>query len=237
MKKILVTNDDGIQSDGIIRLAALAKSYGEVWVIAPDSQRSAMSHSTTFHKSVEMQEVDFAVSGVHAYASSGTPADCVRIGILNMIPGKPDYVFSGINNELNIASDLQYSATIGAALEAAYLKVPAIAFSEADVRAHEVTDYYLPEVTSRLMGLPLGRNEIWNVNFPSCDLSTCNGILYDRTVSVDDFYTEHYRETVLADGKTAYMVEAIRHWRATKGTDLCAIIDHYVSVGKVRNLT
>ena len=85
MQKILITNDDGIQSDGIIRLARAAKKYGKVWVVAPDGQRSAMSHRITLHETIEFLSVDFPVEGVHAYASTGTPADCVRFGILNIV--------------------------------------------------------------------------------------------------------------------------------------------------------
>ena len=79
MKKILITNDDGIDADGLIRLARATVEFGEVWVVAPDSQRSAMSHSITLRHSIEAWKVDFPVSGVHAYACDGTPADCIRI--------------------------------------------------------------------------------------------------------------------------------------------------------------
>ena len=86
MKKILITNDDGIDSDGLIRLAKVAMEFGEVWVVAPHSQRSAMSHSITLRHSIEAWEVDFPVPGIRAYACDGTPADCVRIGVLNIVP-------------------------------------------------------------------------------------------------------------------------------------------------------
>ena len=92
MRKILITNDDGIQSDGIIRLAEMAVKLGEVWVVAPDSQRSAMSHSITLRHSIEAWKVDFPVEGVQAFACNGTPADCVRIGTLNIVPGKPENI-------------------------------------------------------------------------------------------------------------------------------------------------
>ena len=123
MRKILITNDDGIDSDGIIRLAQVAKEFGEVYVVAPDGQRSAMSHSITLRHSIEAWEVEFPVEGVKAYACNGTPGDCVRIGVLNIVPGRPDNVFSGINYGYNVATDLQYSATAGAAFEAAFQKV------------------------------------------------------------------------------------------------------------------
>ena len=143
MRKILITNDDGINADGLVRLARAAAEFGEVWVVAPDSQRSAMSHSVTLRHPIEAWQVDFQVPGVRAYACDGQPADCVRIGVLNIVPGKPDHVLSGINYGYNLASDLQYSATAGAAFEAAFQKIHSIAFSEDAGDIHEVTDRYL----------------------------------------------------------------------------------------------
>lgn len=237
MKKILITNDDGINSDGIVRLAKAAAEFGEVWVVAPDSQRSAMSHSISLRYSIEAWEVDFPVEGVHAYACNGTPADCVRIGVLNIVPGKPDHVFSGINYGYNAATDLQYSATAGAAFEAAFQKVHAIAFSEDACQIHEVTDRYLKEVIAELLDKPLGINQIWNVNFPGGSLSDCKGILYDRTVSTDVFYMDRYSETIVSDGKISYTVDGIRNYEAEDGTDLRAIFDNYVSVGVATNIS
>lgn len=236
-RKILITNDDGIDSNGIIRLAKVAKEFGEVWVVAPDSQRSAMSHSITLRHPVEAWEVEFPVEGVHAYACNGTPGDCVRIGSLNIIPGKVDHVFSGINYGFNAATDLQYSATVGAAFEAAFQGLHSIAFSEDAKENHEVTDRYLKEIMEKLIDLPLEQNQIWNVNFPCCDLEECKGVLYERTVSTDDFYHDHYNETVLEDGKISYMVEGVRNYEASAGTDLRAILDNYVSVGKANNIS
>lgn len=237
MKKILITNDDGIDADGIVRLARAATEFGEVWVVAPDSQRSAMSHSVTLRHSIDAWKVDFPVPGVHAYACDGQPADCVRIGALNIVPGKPDYVFSGINYGYNAATDLQYSATAGAAFEAAFQKIHTIAFSEEACENHEVTDRYLQEIIAELVEKPLGANQIWNVNFPGCGLAECKGILRDRKVSTDVFYMDRYNETVVSEGRISYMVEGIRNYNAEEGTDLKAIFDYYVSVGVVANIS
>ena len=106
MRKILITNDDGINAGGIVRLARTAAEFGEVWVVAPDSERSAMSHSLTLRQPIEAWQVDFPVPGVHAYACDGRPADCVRIGVLNKVPGRPDHVFAGINYGYNVATDI-----------------------------------------------------------------------------------------------------------------------------------
>lgn len=237
LKKILITNDDGITSDGIIRLAEVASAFGEVWVVAPDSQRSAMSHSITLRHSVEAWECEFPVTGVHAYTCDGKPADCVRIGVLNIVPGKPDHVFSGINYGYNAATDLQYSATAGAAFEAAFQGIHAIAFSEEACENHEVTDKYLRGIMAELLEQPLQQGQIWNVNFPGCGVEACKGILRERKVSGDVFYSDRYQETVVAPGRISYMVNGIRNYEATEGTDLKAIFDNYVSVGIVTNIS
>lgn len=237
MRKILITNDDGINADGIIRLAQAATEFGEVWVVAPDSQRSAMSHSITLRHSVDAWKVDFPVPGVHAYACSGTPGDCVRIGSLNIVPGKPDHVFSGINYGFNAASDIQYSATAGAAFEAAFQGIHTIAFSEDACEIHEVTERYLKEIIAELLNKPLGVNQIWNVNFPGCQLAECNGILRDRKVSTDAFYVDRYIETTVSEDKVSYMVEGIRNYSALEGTDLKAIFDNYISIGIATNIS
>ena len=237
MRKILITNDDGINADGIIRLVQAATEFGEVWVLAPDSQRSAMSHSITLRHSVDAWKVDFPVPGVHAYACSGTPGDCVRIGSLNIVPEKPDHVFSGINYGFNAASDIQYSATAGAAFEAAFQGIHTIAFSEDACEIHEVTERYLKEIIAELLNKPLGVNQIWNVNFPGCQLAECNGILRDRKVSTDAFYVDRYIETTVSEDKVSYMVEGIRNYSALEGTDLKAIFDNYISIGIATNIS
>ena len=237
MKKILITNDDGIDSDGLIRLVKVAMEFGEVWVVAPQSQRSAMSHSITLRHSIEAWEVDFPIPGVHAYACDGTPADCVRIGVLNIVPGKPDHVFSGINYGYNVGSDLQYSATAGAAFEASFQKIHTIAFSEDADEMHEVTDEYIKDIMGELLDKTLEMNQIWNVNFPGCRVEECKGILRDRAVSMEEFYKDRYIETRVSEGRISYMVEGIRNYEASQGTDLRAILDNYVSVGIATNIS
>ena len=128
---ILITNDDGIEADGLIRLAEAAKEFGEVWVVAPKRERSAASHSITLRRHIDVYpHNDFPVEGVKAYHCSGKPADCVRVGALAVMPEKPDLVLSGINYGYNSATDIQYSATVGAAFEAAFQGIHAIALSE-----------------------------------------------------------------------------------------------------------
>lgn len=236
--KILITNDDGIGSNGIIRLSEAAKKLGDVWVVAPESQRSAQSHRITLRHSFDAWEEEFPVEGVKAYACSGTPADCVRIGVLNIVPGKPDLVLSGINYGFNVATDLQYSATAGAAFEAAFQGIHTIAFSEDACDIHEVTDRYLQELLEELAYVPIEHNQIWNVNFPGCPLSECKGILRDRRVCTNRmFYKDTYDESEGPDGRTTYMVNGKRNYIAEDGTDLKAVFENYVSVGVANNIT
>ena len=236
MRKILITNDDGITSDGLLRLAQAAKKYGEVWVVAPDGQRSAMSHRITLHEPIEFFPVEFLVEGVHAYASTGTPADCVRFGILNIVKEKPDFVFSGINFGYNCGTDIQYSATVGSALEAACVGIPAIAFSEGASECHEVTDTYLDQMMGELMEQPLAHNQIWNVNFPQCRLEELQGILYDRKIADCGFFIDEYLEEELENGRIRLIVNGNYNEDAPEASDFRALVDGYISVGRVNNL-
>lgn len=235
MRKILVSNDDGINNEGIIRLASVAKQYGEVWVVAPDKQYSATSHSATFWDPLEVNEVEFPVEGVHAYAASGTPSDCVYLGINAIIPGGPDLVLCGINEGINVGKDVQYSATIGAAMEAACRGIQTIAFSEDTEGCNETTEKYIAKLTAELIDKPLGKNEIWNVNFPSVPADECKGVLYERVLSPDDIYAGGCKVISQEGSKTVYLFGFDRSCKNPEGTDLGAIKAKYISVGIVRN--
>lgn len=237
MRKILVTNDDGIDSEGIRRLAEVASKFGEVWIVAPCKQYSAMSHSATFWAPIDVWPVDFPVEGVHAYATTGTPSDCVCVALNAVLPFKPDVVFCGINAGYNIASSIQYSGTCGAAFEAANQGCHTIAFSENHEGTHEVADRYIEEIASVLIDKPLGVNEIWNINFPGCTLEECNGVKYDCTVSQEQFFSGGYKEVKRDGDKVTYIIDYVPRWEAEEGSDLRAVIDNYVAVGKVKNFS
>ena len=236
--RILVTNDDGIYAGGLIRLAEAALKFGEVWVVAPDSERSAASHSVTLRHPLDVYPInDFPVKEVKAFSCSGMPVDCVRVGGLNVMPGKPDIVLSGINKGYNLAADIQYSATAGAAFEAAFQGYHAIAVSEGFDKPHEVTDRYLSEILEKLVKTPLPAGHIHNVNFPQCTLAECKGILWDRTVSPNMYYVDTYDaiEKLENDG-IRYMIHGTPRPIAEEGSDFKAILDNYVSVGIVNNI-
>lgn len=236
MKKILITNDDGINSDGLIRLAACAIKFGEVWVVAPDGQRSAFSHSVTLHSPIDVWHVDFPVPGVHAWAITGTPSDCVRLGVPNLVKAVPDAVFSGINFGYNIGTDIQYSATVGAALEAASQGIPAIAFSEGTGKSHVITEDFLEKMIAEYLEKPLEDNQIWNINFPDCQREEFRGILTGRTVARNAVFLDHYMEEKLADGRIRMQVVGKMQRNGAPGTDFEAVCSNCISVGIVNNL-
>ena len=149
---------------------------------------------------------------------------------------KPDYVFSGINYGYNSGTDIQYSATVGSALEAACAGVHAIAFSEGASECHEVTDAYLEQMLKELMEQPLAHNQIWNVNFPQCELEKLRGILYDRKIADCGFFIDEYLEEGLENGRIRLTVHGNYNENAPEGTDFRALVDGYISVGKVNNL-
>ncbi|MBP5491821.1 MAG: 5'/3'-nucleotidase SurE [Clostridiales bacterium] len=244
-RKILVTNDDGITSDGLVRLVREAAKWGEVWVVAPDGQRSAASHSLTISEPLDVKPVAFPVDGVHAFSCSGLPSDCVRIGSQCLMPERPDIVFSGINNGYNVGTDIQYSATVAAALDATMAGFPAIAFSEGfafDPResgaGRKVTEAYLPIVMEELLSSDPVPGIVINVNFPDCPIDQCKGILRDRKVSMNNPYFDIFKlEEELPDKTKRYSVHWVDRDHADEGTDLRALLDGYVSIGVVHNIS
>lgn len=125
---ILVTNDDGVTSPGLMALADALRAVGRVTVIAPDSNRSAIGRGITIHNPLHLEEVTLA-DGSPAYATDGTPVDCVRFAVSGVLDSVPDVVVSGINLGVNLGDDVTYSGTVAAALEGMLLGWPAIAVS------------------------------------------------------------------------------------------------------------
>lgn len=138
MTHILVTNDDGVESPGLLALKRALEPYGRVSVIAPDSNRSAIGRGITIHNPLHVEEVRLA-DGSPALATDGTPVDCVRFAMLGLLGGRPDVIVSGINLGVNLGDDVTYSGTVAAALEGVLLGWPAIAVSAqaTDLRADQ----------------------------------------------------------------------------------------------------
>ena len=237
MKTILVTNDDGINADGIVRLAKAARKYGKVWVVAPDYQRSAASHSISLRNSIDVFPHEFPVEDVKAFSCTGTPADCVRVGSLSVMDERPDVVLSGINDGYNVATDIQYSATAGAAFEAAFQGYHAVALSEGIGESHEVTDNYLDDMLRQALETELNYGEIVNINFPGCKMADFKGIKKGVSVSRNAFFIDRYKVVEKLDnGGLRYMVGGVHKSVPENGTDYGAVLKNYISFGKVNNI-
>ena len=201
--RILIVNDDGIKAPGIRKLAELSMKLGEVWVVAPKSQCSAMSQRITLFEDIEVTPECYDVDGVRAYSVGGTPADCVKVALEFLMPEKPDVVFSGINSGYNTGIDILYSGTVGAAMEALANGIRSFAFSNKNDTSWETVDAYLISIVKELLDENLSMDRIWNVNFPGCKLSECKGILRDRIPAKHQFYQDDSVRTNHADGSSS----------------------------------
>ena len=236
--KILVVNDDSIHAPGIALLAKAAMGLGEVTVVAPAHQCSAMSQKITIRGDMRVDQVaDFPVPVKAAYMVDGTPADCVKIAMQYLLEERPDYVFSGINDGYNAGFDIAYSGTLGAAFEAVMKGVPAMAFSSTMNAPLHIAEKYLVSIMRELMEAGQGRGEVWNVNFPAVAPEKLKGILRERTVAPFQFYSEDYRKTILPDGAVALTGQGsplTEGDAVPAGTDVEAVMKGYISIGKVK---
>ena len=235
--RILITNDDGIGAPGIRRLAEMAASLGEVWVVAPENQCSAMSHRITIRGQMTARRVDFPVPAASAWSLAGTPADCVKVALMYLMRDhRPDMVFSGVNHGYNAGYDIAYSGTVGAAMEAMMQGVPAMAWSTEAVDCHEVEDRYMREIAAELLAKKAPEGGIWNVNFPGCALADCRGIRWDTTVAPIQVFKESYSPNLTDDGEvlTIGATKTVSS-ETPEGTDLRAVLENYISVGIVKS--
>ncbi len=233
--KILIVNDDGIASRGIIHLARMAVQFGEVTVAAPASQCSAMSHRLTVFEKLLVKPEPFPVEGVSAWSVNGTPADCVKVGLMYLAGGKTDILFSGINEGLNTGRDILYSGTIGAAMEGIANGVPSIAFSCDTGSDFALADEQMPAITREILGKPAERDSIWNINFPACAPAECRGIRWERKPAQHPYYLDNYRRTDRGDGSFVLEPAGYPTRQGEAGSDIEAILDNCISVGLIRS--
>lgn len=162
--RILLANDDGIEAEGIRALYDALRDRHACTVVAPDGERSAFSHSLSIHSDLYYRKTEAG------YAVSGTPADCVKLGILHLMDARPDVVISGVNNGSNLGSDIMYSGTVSAAMEAAYLGVRGIAVSlshhNAPSSVYAAAARLIADNLDAFLRLPVHSETVLNVNYP-----------------------------------------------------------------------
>lgn len=229
--KLLVSNDDGILARGLECLERAARTLGEVWVVAPDREQSATSHSLTLHhplRPVQLAERRWQVDG--------TPTDCVMLAIEALLPSRPDFVLSGINHGPNMGEDVLYSGTVAAAMEGLALGVPSIAVSFAGrvLRSddHLLDDHVetLARLLRHLTALPdFPPDTLLNVNLPAVPAAEVKGVRLTRlgrrvfSGSLQPMRDPWGREIFWIGGGSV-------EWSGSDDSDFRAVRDGYVSV-------
>jgi 5'-nucleotidase len=161
---ILVSNDDGIHSDGLSALAAALAPHGRVVVVAPDREQSAVSHALTLHRPLRIDQV-----GTDRYTVDGTPTDCVNLAINGILRERPALVVSGINKGANLGDDVTYSGTVSAAMEGTLLGVPSVAVSQIGRGPYDFTTAatFAGELIERILRDGMPPDTLLNVNVPA----------------------------------------------------------------------
>ena len=235
-RHILVTNDDGIESPGLWKLAEIMSEIGQVMVVAPAAEASGSGTMVTYRRDLQVQQVPERLPGVKAYMVDGTPADCVLIGLRRLKEGWISVVAAGINPGANLGADLFLSGTCGAALMAAFRKITAIAISldlePAGDGAGRMPRWETAEAVSRMLarGIEAGTipdSAFLSANIPALPLDQIKGIQITRTApggymhlaERGDGVTERLQREIVPD---------LRH--AHPGTDIRAVVDGYVSI-------
>jgi 5'-nucleotidase len=227
--RILISNDDGIQSPGLHALVKALAGWGEIWVVAPDREQSAVGHAITLSEPIRL--FPWIVEGAdHAYATSGFPADCVKLALTELMPERPDLVMSGINRGENTGISVIYSGTVSAATEGTINGIPSIAVSLASFTsgrfdaAAQVARHIAEVVMER--GLPA--ETLLNVNVPDLPTEALSGIRVARQGRA------RFQETFLkrADprGKIYYWMDGDKVPLTESETDGTALHEGYVTV-------
>ena len=237
MHKILLSNDDGIQAEGIRALREAVGGLAETTVVAPDSQRSAVSQAITLTRPLVSRPWPPPPAEPFGIGLSGTPADCVKLAVQHLMPARPDFVFSGINLGPNAGIAALYSGTVAVATEAAIMGIPSVAFS-----LYTFTDplWATAKAVARSLAARLLSGEFaiepgicWNVNIPNLPLAELRGLRVTRTAAsrYDETYVPHGDPW----GNTYYWMSGdLRDLDPAPDSDLLALREGYVSLTPLR---
>ena len=228
---IFVTNDDGIFSKGIKSLIEVAVEFGDVLIIAPDKPQSGMGHAITVNQILRL-EPSFLFDGLSAYTCSGTPVDCVKLGIYEVMQRKPDLILSGINHGENTSTNVLYSGTMSAAVEGAMENIPSIGFSLADFQSDadfsEVQEVARKIIPQALMSY-FPPNVCLNVNVPKKSETKIKGIKVCKQAHA--FWEDRFDKRLDQFGKPYYWLTGeFLNEDKSEDTDLFALQNGYASV-------
>ena len=229
---ILVTNDDGITAPGIRILISVMNEIGDVVVVAPDSPQSAMGHAITINSTLHCQKIKIDNGPQLEYSCSGTPADCVKLGVNEILDEKPDLCVSGINHGSNSSINVIYSGTMSAAIEATIEGVPAIGFSLLDYRWNANFNHikkYIKMITLKALEKGIPKETTLNVNFPNIDKGEIKGIKICRQAK--SFWKETFDKRKNPNGRKYYWLTGeFINLDKEKDSDQWALNNGYISI-------
>ncbi len=239
--RILVSNDDGVQSHGLQCVARALKKIAHVTVVAPEREQSTMGHALTLHKPVRLFHVS-SEPGLDQWALSGTPADCVYMGLRWVLKEKPDLIVSGINRGVNVGNDIYYSGTIAAAREGAVMDIPAMAASldyhhevgkVAPKGLFEDAADFIQKMALNILQKSLPPFGLLNVNFPFLPFSKIKGVKIARQGF--RLYTDSVEQKRDSRGKPYYWLGGrYAGFRPIENSD-CEVLDKgFISVTPCR---
>ena len=227
--KILITNDDGFFAPGIYALWEAMREIGDVTVVAPDSEKSAVGHAITLTDPIRVQEMN-GKNGYKGFAVKGTPTDCVKLASRALMDSKPDIVVSGINSGGNIGSLIIYSGTVSAATEGTILGIPSVAISLTSVKGGDMTASQLVarKVVNQVLQKGLPKGTLLNVNVPNIPHDEIKGIRV--TKQGDIVFNDEFEKREDPRGKIYYWMGGTTSTDFNEDTDGYAIQNGYVSI-------
>ena len=233
---ILITNDDGVSAPGIRALIEVMSTIGDVVIVAPDKPQSAMGHAITINNTLHLNKISKDSDAVLEYSCSGTPVDCVKIAVHEILKRKPDLCVSGINHGSNSSINVIYSGTMSAAVEAGIEGIQAIGFSLLDYDWNadfEPIKSYIKNITLEVLENKLPEGVVLNVNFPKLKEKEIKGIKICRQANA--LWVEKFDKRQTPQGKDYYWLTG-EFVNQDKGedTDEWALENGFISVVPVQ---
>ncbi|UKM66211.1 5'/3'-nucleotidase SurE [Flavobacteriaceae bacterium GSB9] len=229
---ILVTNDDGINAPGVRTLISIMNTLGDVVVVAPDSPQSGMGHAITLNSTLFAEEIRLDDGPQKEYSCSGTPADCVKIAIREILDRTPDLCVSGINHGSNSSINVIYSGTMSAAIEAGIEGIPAIGFSLLDYGWNanfEASKPYVKTIAQQVLKNGLPKGIVLNVNIPNLSKENIKGIKVCRQAKAN--WVEEFDKRQTPNGKDYYWLTGkFVNLDGGEDTDEWALENGYISL-------
>jgi len=236
---ILLTNDDGIYAPGLHALCQGLRNLGEVWIVAPDTERSAVGHAITLTQPIRVDHIQYSCEEIPAYSCTGTPADCVKLAVKKILPRPPDLIVSGINPGANTGLYILYSGTVSAATEGMILGVPSIAISLDTWKSPDFffAQQFAGKIVKSVLEHKIPDGTILNINIPAIPENDIKGVQVTRHGKA--VYEEDFDQRLDPRGRTYYWMKGVKaECTEANDRDNEALKNGYVSVTPIQfNLT